>query len=57
MRPNVSDEHADRVEEIAAAEATVPVEHLTFDQRLAVVLETHTEYKDRASAYSGAGSR
>lgn len=39
MRPNVSDDVVKRVEEIVGAETNIPVEHLTFEQRVAFLCD------------------
>lgn len=55
MRPNVSDDVVERVEEIVDAEANVPVEHLTFEQRVAFLCEL-VEQRDDATAVDGGGN-
>lgn len=39
MRPNVSDDLVERVEEIADDKTNIPVEHLTFEQRVAYLCD------------------
>ena len=50
MRPTVTDDVGERVEELVAAKANVPVEHLTFSQRVAFLCDLVEEGDDATAA-------
>jgi len=45
MRPNVSDDVADRLEELVDEEARLPASSLTFEDRLEYLLDTFEGYR------------
>lgn len=48
MRPTIDEEVVERVEAIVDREARVPADHLTFNQKVAFLAESHEELAEDA---------